>query len=396
MFSWIAQKLGISNSATSWAMSTDERIATATIEGVDVNSQTAIGFAPLFRAIAMIAEDVASCPLQLHRTNNEPGQSSLMRGHSTNFVVSRRWNQYTTAYRGWRDLIAQSELTGSGYAYIVRQNGLLKELWNLDPRWVSHHIDPISRKEYYTVTIRGETADFDSDEILHVRGLALRNGKAVDPVETLGRDLTLALGLQEYSLQSARRGFRTPSVLHVPPGTPAEARQRLESQVQKSATKKEHWLNTLVLRDGATLHELGQDNSKAALIELHEQQTRQIALFYGIPVSRFGLRNSVSYGSAAQDTAQYLSNTLLSRFRSIAAECDHRLLPSRDYRSGNYEFRHDTSKLVESDVVSLSEVLHKQRAAGIVTANEARAKLGYGASDDAAANSLISPYTQSA
>lgn len=368
---------------------------TGTIEGVTVNADTALTYAPLFRAVSMIANDVASCPLQLHKRTVEPGEDSVLRGHSTNFVVSRRWNKYTTAFSGWRTILAQCELTGNGYAWIVKdpQSGLLKELWNLDPGCVDHRVDSLRNHEEYVVTLNGEASTFSPDEILHVRGLTVRGGKSVDPVEKLKADLTLALGIRVYSIEQASRGFKTPGIIAIPPGAPTEARERLESQIRKRSKDKDHWLSTMVLRDGATWNATGQHNQHALLPDLQEQQTRQVALHYGIPIEKFSLQSSVSYNSATAAQGQYLANTLLCRFKNVQAECDQKLLPRRDYRSGNYVFRHDTDALTESDPAALTEMLVKQRNAGLVSANEARAKLGYSLSTDENADKLLNPQT---
>jgi ATP-dependent protease ClpP protease subunit len=131
---------------------------------------------------------------------------------------------------------------------------------------------------------------------------------------------------------------------------------------------------------------------ESQVLEGREESVRDVARAFNIRPGHLGVETTGVYGNKADDTRDYVDNTLRPHMAGIAAQCRVKLL-SLD-RQGSHCFGHNTDEL---ERLSLQEEFTAYGAgvtARIITPNEARGKLGFPPLPDG--DTLQNPNTQAA
>ena len=104
----------------------------STSSGVNVNPQSAMTYAPVYRAVNLISQDVAKLPLVVYRRNGEGKDKATQ--HPAYRVLRYQTSSTMSAFEFKATLTADALLYGSGYAAIIRNNaGTAQELIPLSP-----------------------------------------------------------------------------------------------------------------------------------------------------------------------------------------------------------------------------------------------------------------------
>ncbi|HSW63669.1 MAG TPA: phage portal protein, partial [Dissulfurispiraceae bacterium] len=100
--------------------------------GVSVTEKTALRNVAVFACIRILSETVASLPLFIYRRLDAGGRERAS-GHPSYSVLHDMANPEMTAMT-FREVVQGHAVSwGNGYAYIVRTNGWVTELWPLMP-----------------------------------------------------------------------------------------------------------------------------------------------------------------------------------------------------------------------------------------------------------------------
>lgn len=390
----------LDNDGEGWSSFWDAVSASSTgVAGIKVSERTMLKVAAVRQAIQTISGDIACSTLQLHKNDIEPGEDSVQRAHPTHHVTAIRWSRYQSAFECWKRIVVHALLWGNGYAYIKRDSrGRVMWMANLAPGTCMPCFETINDEEVAGYRLQIDTSMppmfVVQNEVFHLPGLSIEADEAEDVVTYMRDTISVALGAQKFEGSFFANGAQSGGIITVPPGTPTQARERLEQQIQKKATA-ENWFKTMVLRDGAQWHSTTVDARSSEMTAIMEAVVRDVARFFNLPPFKLGLVDSVSYNSSEQGQRVYLTGCLNHWLKAIACEAHLKLLPSVEQVSGRYRFEHNVSKLVEPDFMTLNEVLALQRQNEIINANEFRAKINLSPRADKEALKYVNPNTKS-
>ena len=368
---------------------------TSSVSGIRVSELDLLKVPAVRQAVLTISGDIACSTLQLHKDEVDAGEPSLQRSHPTNQIVSVKWNEHESAFEGWKKIAVHALLWGNGYAYISRDGrGRINWMLSLPPGACHPHVE--NGVTGYLITLdENEPPHFvEPAVIFHLRGMSMENDEAEPAVTYLRDTVSVYLGAQKFEGSFFANGAQSGGIITVPPGVPTEARERLESQIQKKAVA-ENWFKTMVLRDGAQWHQTTVDARSSEMIPIKESVVRDIARFFNLTPFKLGIEDSVSYNSSEHAQRAYLTGCLNHWLRAITSEAYIKLLPASLQASGEYHFEHNISKLIEPDFRTLNEILAIQRQNEIISANDWRAKINLPILADADADTRINPNTKS-
>ena len=138
----------------------------ATSSGVNVNPQSAMTYAPVYRAVNLISQDVAKLPLVVYRRNGEGKDKATQ--HPAYRVLRYQTSSTMSAFEFKATLTADALLYGSGYAAIMRnQAGTAQELIPLSPGATKENWNGDVRS--YVTTINNVEETLRAEDVLHIR-----------------------------------------------------------------------------------------------------------------------------------------------------------------------------------------------------------------------------------
>ena len=349
-----------------------------TDSGISVTAEKSLMYAPLWYGVSMISDDVArlSRPVYVRRPEIGDDARERDRGHRLNYILNVAANEETEAIKFWGRIMVHALLWGNGYAYIVRDGtGSPAELVNLLPDRTTLERTSSGQLFYVTEvsTDRGPKLQaLLPEDVLHIEGLNYTRGAAAVVFRMARNSIALGLAQENFASKFFKNGGRIGGILELPIGMPKGARDTLEEGFRKTYEGGDNPFKTVVLRDNAKFH-AGQFTPQGSqMVEASESQTRMIGYWLKLLPSKFGLTNSFSYNSKAEDNQHYLDTTLSIWLARIESACNFKLISSR--QADSHFVEHNTSALLKMDLAKRADAYTKLIAARVMNPNEVRAK----------------------
>jgi len=365
--------------------------------GILVDHDTALSLAPVWQAVWMISGDMAGLTLNVFKRLADDDRE-IDRQHPAETLVSMRANHETSAWELWRRLMVHALLWGDGYAYIERAGGRRGKptaLINLlpdrtEPKWDS------SVGLYYETTVDGKKEVLFKEEVLHVKGLSVENGVALDLVEYARDAFGVALAAEGLIGQFYKDGAQSGGVLEVPPTMSEPALKKLDEGFAKRYNDKSKRFSVLVLRDGAKWQATTINAEQSQQHELRTDQIIAVAQYFNLPPYKLGVTDSATPAKTADEAQRVYLSSCLSIWRmAIATECQMKLLSEAEIAADSHYFEHNVSNFIEMDPIALGDLLEQQRRNEVINANDWRRKVNLPKRTDPGGDEYGNPNTKS-
>lgn len=365
--------------------------------GIPITHEGSLKLAAVWQAVSLVSGDVAKLPLYPY-TREDDDDREIDTAHSSYVCTSIKANDEKSAFYFWRDLMVHAMLWNNGYGYIDRSSPRW-ELLNLlpdrtAPEWVT--MKDGSKKYIYVTEVNGKLEPLDPSEVLHIRGLSLDGMGGADLVRYARDTWGLALAALNFGSKFFKNGARKGGILELPLGMPKTARDTVEEGFRKTYEDGENPFKTVVLRDGAKFHDGQVTPEQGQVIELRDEQKREVASYFNIPNSKLGIRDSMSYNSFEQDNLSYMSGCLSHWLEAIASECNIKLLTERELLIDEKYFEHNVSKFAQADWKTMNQGLEVMRRNEVINANEWRRKMNMNRRKDPGGEEYVNPNTRAA
>ncbi len=344
--------------------------------GAHVTHDSAMNVGAVFQAVSMISGDGAGLTLNVYK-HDADGNRDVDRGHEAQPFVSCQWNEQTSAYEGWRRLLAQACLWGNAYAYIERRYEALtgklviNGLYNLLPDRTKPDWLPDGTL-FYRTWVDGKPVSLRADEVFHLKGVSIADPLGLDLVDKARDAIGLSLAAEGFTSEFFASGCKVSGILELPIGMAETAQTNLIEGFEARAQSRSFGI--AILRDNAKFQKLTASAQESQTHELNEDQVRNLARFFNMDPSKLGVKGSVSYNSQEHARLDYLQSCLTHWLRAICSEGAMKLL-TKEQRHGRNWLEHNLSNFIEPDTQTMTEVLAKQIEATIINPNQAAKKL---------------------
>jgi len=355
--------------------------------GRKVNPTTMLYLPAALQAVERISGDVARCPLEIYAENN--GTYKPLYDDPLYRLTAIEPNREMDFFTFWQQVMVFRLVWRNAYIFIApTPSGEPGELFPLLP----DRTEP--KREggvlYYETETDGVKVPLPANRVIHLRGIAFDNLKAVELTRLMRTAFGLALAQFDFTSKVYRSGGRRGGVLELPLGMPKTAQEKAEEGFRKKYEENGAWFTTVILRDNVKFHEAQMTLRDSQVIEGREESARDVARAFNIRPGHLGVETSGVYGNKSDDTRDYLDMTLRPHMTAIAAKCRVKLLP-RERQARNC-FGHNTDELLQMSVKEEFEAYGAGVEATVITSNEARGKLGFPSHPDG--DKLRSPHTQ--
>lgn len=316
----------------------------------DLTSGDAMNIPGVYSAVSMISNAVASVKWEKSPLGREP-QSNM--------------SLYTFMNTITKNILLH------GNAFVKIEKGGKYKL--LDPKNVSYFYD----KDYFNIVYYQHGVEkIFLEDILHFRNLSKDNlgqigySNLTNFSNTFSREQATSEYQGNYLVNASRPSLWLSTLKNIK----SEAIADLKTAFKEAYQGTKNSGAVPVLADGLELHELKAANTlvDADLVKLKEAGLKEIAMIFNIPVSM--LDNSLAtYSNAVEANLQFLKMTIQPLLTNIREEINLKLTSNATF---------DTSSFIEGSFEQKINTLTSAVSGGILTPNEARARLNYKKIDD--------------
>lgn len=316
-----------------------------------VSASTALRLTPVYRAVTLIASDVARVDLEC----SSSAAQSLLESPS----------RYMTAFDLRRSMTMQVLLWGNACAAINRTvSGELIELIPLDPG--SFDLDLTGPEPVYRTRQYGPLAP---DQVFHLRAPSALGLWGESPIDLCRTSLQLLAAHEDMSLK-AYKNAGNPKIALVHPGKLSpEAMQKMEDHFAKRHAGSENAGRPLVLAEGMKVERISSTLDDTGLEAARRYSVGDISRIYGVPSSYLSETVGSSYGTMEWLSRMYVESCLSQWFAVWRAEIVAKLCEP------GAEVYFDTDELARPGLAETMAALRTGVESGIITRNEARAEL---------------------
>ncbi len=339
--------------------------------GVAVTIDAALGVPAVWRSVNLIADTIASLPLNVYR--GEENNREVMQRSPLNTMLSKRPNPGLTSFR-WRRLYMRHLLThGRHYSRIERNNaGRPIALFPLNPTRVA-----VERKRgelFYTVQLeQGGKEVLPAEEVLHFTGLDDEDGlDGIPVVERAKNAIGLAVALETFGASFFKNGARPGLVLEYPNRLSKEGVQQLKASVQETHGQVGDSHKVMVMEDGAKVHKVTNNPEESQFTESRELQRKEIANIFNVPLFFLG-DSDPAKANSEQQALFFVKHSIRPWLNMTTQEMDLKLLTPGQAQSQSILY--NTDSILRGDIKGLMEALSQGVQNSIFRPNEARDRL---------------------
>ncbi|PEK51543.1 phage portal protein [Bacillus toyonensis] len=360
--------------------------------GMDVNENTVTQIATAEACLNLIVKTVSGLPINLHKENAD----GSIEKKQTDKRVRLLNDENETFMKG---LVKDYLLHGQAFLYkrydvkpvLGETMKSLKELNYLsakDVAIVNKYHDGIkhTHAEYQLTTFTGqyvgtnERKIFHSDELLRVINNPLNDFEGEGLLVRGDKLFKQALAEMEYTNGIYDRGALPLGILKTTARLSQTAIERLRGAWASLYGGVKNSAKTVILEEGMDYKALSMNPNEIQLNETMSRTDSKICTLFGVPESLISTKAN-KYNTVGQNSLHFLKHTIAPILIDIEKVLNKDLLTEKQKEEGYY-FRFDTSELLRATEKERTESIALGLEKGLLTINEARAKLDLPKIDD--------------
>ena len=337
--------------------------------GVSVTPTTALGYAPLWRAINLVSGDVAKLPLNVYRRLPDGGKEKA-RTHPAWSLLNRQVTDAVDSVSFKECLTAHALLRGNGYAVIQRDGrGDPVELLILNP--AETYAAMLNGDVWYVTHINGEQVPLRSDDVFHVKGLSPDGLIGYDIVTLMADALSVGMAASKFGARFFGQGSNMSGLLMVP-GSFSDSKMRnsiaaFDSMV--SGIGKSHRIG--LLQDGVKFQPMTIAPEQAQFLQTREFEIRAtVANIIGCPPHKLGDNSKTSYSSLEAENQSYLDECLNRWLVKWEVEASRKLLRQTEYKNDTHFVEFNRNALLRMSSTDRANFYSRLQEHGNLTIND--------------------------
>lgn len=330
-----------------------------------------MSIATVFRCVKLLAESVANLPLQYVKRRDgvfvDAGNAQL------DYLLNVQPDYAVNAFDFWRQVVEELLLNGNAYIVPVYDLASMKlERLALCGRGTVMH-DTVT--DMYTVSDleNGISGTYAEHEIIHIKGLTLRNSKSGVSVLSYAR---LTMGIAATGDQETQSRFANGGNVRGIVSNDTSVRgfgEYQDKQLQKTAENLDSRFQggerIVSLPGQVDFKQISLSSTDMQFLESRKFTVIEICRFFSVPPTFVYADTSNNYKTVEQADVDFLSHTLNPLLRNIEIELRRKLIPPE--LCHKYKFKFDRRELFACDLNGMMNYGAKLLQLG-TTVNEVR------------------------
>lgn len=287
-----------------------------------VSVQRALSLIPLFACVRLLADSIASLPIQTYRKNGAT-REVLTFVPSLLFAPAARDNLFEWVHK----LVVSLALRGNAYGLVTQRDAFgfptMIEWLNPDEVWVDE-LRPTLPVFYW------QGQEVPREQIVHIPWVVMPGCvTGLSPVQYFARTIGVGLSATEYGLSWFDNGGTPPATMKnsqkaINPDEAEEISDRLAARVRAR--------KPLVFGSDWDFTALQVNPEESQFIETMRLNASQIAAIYGVPPEMVGgdSGGSMTYANVEQNAINFVNFTLRPWLSRLEAKLSA-LMPGREF-----------------------------------------------------------------
>lgn len=287
-----------------------------------VSADRAVALIPLFACVRILADSIASLPVQTYRRNGA-SREMLTFVPQLLFAPAARDNLFEWLHK----CVVSLAMRGNAYGLIIQRDAFgfptMVEWLDPDDVWVDE-----SRPTLPVFYWKGQVVP--SEQIVHIPWVALPGCVVgLSPVQAFARTIGVGLSATEYGLSWFDNGGTPPATMKntaktITPDESEEISNRLAARVRAR--------KPLVFGQDWDFNALQVNPEESQFIETMRLNASQIAAIYGVPPEMVGgdSGGSMTYANVEQNAINFANFTLRPWLSRLEAKLSA-LMPGREF-----------------------------------------------------------------
>jgi HK97 family phage portal protein len=311
----------------------------------------------VFTAIKVIASDLASNPIEYEDKKLAT-------------LLNKAPNANMTAWAFKFALATNMLLNGNSFALINRNNSNQVTGFTLIPnsQMVVKQDDATGTVSYVYTPPEARTKRLAPADVLHFKCFTQDGYTGLSPLYSLNDEVSIQKAGNTLLTGFFKSGVQGTGLLKVQKtALDADAKSNIRKKFEE-ANSGSNALRTIILDNDMDYKQLEVNTDVLKLVNSNDFTTRQIAKAFGLPLDRLGIESE--HSNSVQSNVIYLQNTLVQYFASFTSELDAKVAV------GDKRFSFNTDRLFSADPMTMQKLAVTGLQGGVLTTNEARAKMG--------------------
>lgn len=311
----------------------------------------ALQFTPVYRAVTLIAGDVARIGVECSSTQADS--------------VIRSPSPLMSAFEFRRAMTMNVLLYGNAFALINRTvGGEIIQLSLLDPMTVN--LDIVGSTVYYRST---DYTRIPASDVFHLKAPSGNGLWGESPIQVCRGSIEL-MASQEQMAEQTYANAANPKIALLHPGKMSiEAMQKVEADYMAKHSGSQNSGRPFVATEGLKVERLSSTIDDTGLEAARKFSIGDVSRIYGVPASYLSENIGSSYGSMEWLSRMYVDGCLQSWLSCWSSEIVAKL------QGGIGTVLFDTDDLIRPGLAETMAALRTATEAGFMTRNEAREEL---------------------
>lgn len=333
--------------------------------------QTAMSIATVFRCVKLLSESVANLPLQY--VKRKDGVFADADNPRLDYLLNVQPDYAVNAFDFWRQVVQEVLLDGNAYIVPVYNIASMElDRLALCGRGTVTHDTLNDRYDVYDAE-NGIYGSYTEDEIIHVKGLTLRNSKKGVSVLTYAR---LTMGIAATGDQETQNRFANGGNVRGIVSNDTSVRgfgeyqdRQLEKTAENLDSRFQGGERIVSLPGQVDFKQISLSSTDMQFLESRKFTVIEICRFFSVPPTFVYADTSNNYKTVEQADVDFLSHTLNPLLRNIEIELRRKLIaPELCHK---YKFKFDRRELFACDLNGMMNYGLKLLQLG-TTVNEVR------------------------
>lgn len=257
--------------------------------GTPVNAETALRLMAVYACVRVIAEDIASLPLNVYR-RLEPRGKERAPQHPLYSLLHDQPNPEQTSFQFRETMMSHLLLGGNAFAWKEMAGGRVTALWPISPHRVSIRRDPTTQELQYIVSPPGysERRVLNSRDMLHIPGLSINGVTGLSPIGVAREAIGLGLASQEFAARFFSNGARPSLVLEHPGSLSAEAHARMRADFEAMHVGLDNAQKVAVLEEGMKANAFSVSPEDAQFVDQRRLSIEEVARLFRVQPFKIG------------------------------------------------------------------------------------------------------------
>lgn len=278
--------------------------------GVEVTPNNALQIAAVLACVRVLAESVASLPLELRARDGRGTRSATE--HPLYALLHDLPNPEMTDFEMRSTLQGHLASWGNGYAQKIPDNaGRWIELWPLVPNRMTVMRAPDRSKVFQYIESDGNKRIFMAWEIMHIRGLSGDGLMGYSPITEARRTFERKLAMEEFEEAFYENGAQPGTVLKHPKVLSDKAYARLLESWEARHKGPQNANKFAILEEGLDVASLGVPQSDAQFLESQKLTRSEIAGLFRVPSHMINDLDRATFSNIEHLSMEFVIDTLM-------------------------------------------------------------------------------------